>query len=210
MHETELHWCKDGFNFFPSPLPSTTPCPINPSGYLGKIPKLSSPFQLFKSQESLQCHLKLNLNLVSSSTSSAEWSWDPDWEQGEMEGDPQPGEDTCSHPLVDSVLCEWQSRGRGVSSLPWPQLSRSHANCTQISSPVFTWSSTIDRRIPYVLLINISERGTERMKPELWSLVASCATLGTLLHLSELHFSHKILAANMHWTLFPCQVMLNG
>lgn len=133
---------RTGSIFFPSPLPSTTPCPINPSGYLGKIPKLSSPFQLLRSQESLQCHLKLNLNLVSSSTSSAEWSWDPGWEQGEMEGDPQPGEDTCSHPLVDSVLCEWQSRAgesapsRGLSCLRRRILRTcSHANCTQISKP---------------------------------------------------------------------------
>ena len=65
----------------------------------GKFHNFSSPFQLFKPQESLKCHLKFNLNLVSSFTSSGNRA-------GILRGKgrngrgPQSGQDNCSHPLM--------------------------------------------------------------------------------------------------------------
>ena len=53
----------------------TLSAPLSLHKNWGEFRNFSSAFQLFKPQESLRCHLKLNLNLVSSFTSSANEAW---------------------------------------------------------------------------------------------------------------------------------------
>lgn len=68
-----------------------------------------------------------------------------------------------------------------------------------------------------MLLINISGRGVESRDPELCGLIGSYPTLGKLLHLSELHFSHEtftehFMPSDAEWispptlTIIPQQV----